>query len=536
MQHAGWWWAVFNTLVLVMIGALIVFLLLGIVESALTICRITQLRREERRRRTKEVEGGLDTRRSKLEASIQSEAEFTMMHGEKESRMKKSPAATTIVQPQPFRAGADGKRRSTYVNSSKFSATLVAAAAASTMYLLLASQAASAFQLLLPPPPQCSPKRTSNTRTAGSRLFLARKVKRGKLASSVDLLDDSTASATVRTTAAPKKQRSRQGKNKKGSTAAAVATKKNASAVKGVNKQGEISPALAAWMEKQGHGGEDDAAVVAADEDVEEDAASTFTSFQDRDSKSETSSQKKSKKRSPRKALEEERSSKVQQLVKEFQGALESSEKDVFSAVEPSLRSLLRLQSTNFRQITNAARSTDYRLAWVGSDDALCSICTGLHKVPLARMQEVFLTVGNRGRVQMQEVIRILGPFPNVKNTLDGTGIIKRLDGGSGGNSDDDIDTVNWQVTWTSMIDGTGKELLANKEENTRVVDLHVCFCDPTILLAVVAPADKAVGGDRSSSSSSSRRQDPLESKGQHVLVFVQDDGMEEKLEKLRVV
>ena len=56
----------------------------------------------------------------------------------------------------------------------------------------------------------------------------------------------------------------------------------------------------------------------------------------------------------------------------------------------------------------------------MGSDVAICHVGTGLHKVPLARLQEVFLSCLGRNRLEVLEVIRILGPFPNVKNVLQG--------------------------------------------------------------------------------------------------------------------
>ena len=88
---------------------------------------------------------------------------------------------------------------------------------------------------------------------------------------------------------------------------------------------------------------------------------------------------------------------------------------------------------------SKASVSLDYTLAWVGSDDAICHVGTGLHKVPLARLQDIFLTVGNVGVTnnawRMMEVIRILGPFPNVRNTLLGsvTDVSKGTDAGATG-------------------------------------------------------------------------------------------------------
>ena len=64
----------------------------------------------------------------------------------------------------------------------------------------------------------------------------------------------------------------------------------------------------------------------------------------------------------------------------------------------------------------------DYTLAWVESDKAIYHVGTGLHKVPLSRLQNIFLIMGKvgfkMGGWRMMEMIRILGRFPNVSDTL----------------------------------------------------------------------------------------------------------------------
>jgi len=135
------------------------------------------------------------------------------------------------------------------------------------------------------------------------------------------------------------------------------------------------------------------------------------------------------------------------------------------------------------------------------------------------------LTLGNRNTVSLIEVIRVLGPFPNVKNTLEGSCAVKRLSSPSALNDDGGV--VDWTITWTSMIDGTGKQHLAGAEQNTRVVNLHVCFSDPSIVVAVVPP---------NSDDPAVRRPDPLEENGKHVLLFVKEPELEDKLDSLRVI
>ena len=103
----------------------------------------------------------------------------------------------------------------------------------------------------------------------------------------------------------------------------------------------------------------------------------------------------------------------------------------------PTLKSLLSSSG-----VGQTASSSSYRLAWVGSDAAVCHVGTSLHKVPLARLQEVYLSLGGGGSVgvnknkwELIEVIRILGPFPNVRNTLRGNvvGLTKAAVAGGGG-------------------------------------------------------------------------------------------------------
>ena len=164
----------------------------------------------------------------------------------------------------------------------------------------------------------------------------------------------------------------------------------------------------------------------------------------------------------------------------------------------------------------------NFRLAWVGSDEALCHIGTGLHKVPLARMQEVFFCCLGRNRIEVLEVISITGPFPNIRNTLQGeTKIIKGGGGISGGNSN--IEKLRIDVD--SMTDGTGKELLPPGEKS-RIVDLDVYFSDERAIVAVVPPSEEERDNDDT---------DPLRNNGQNVLVFVREDEMDDKLDSLRV-
>mmetsp|Transcript_39053 Transcript_39053/g.45532 ORF Transcript_39053/g.45532 Transcript_39053/m.45532 type:complete len:372 (+) Transcript_39053:160-1275(+) len=163
--------------------------------------------------------------------------------------------------------------------------------------------------------------------------------------------------------------------------------------------------------------------------------------------------------------------------------------------------------STNvpeIRTIAGGGVRRSYKMAWAGSDDTICHMGTGLHNVPLARLQEVFLSIG-QSRAELYEVISIIGPFPNVKNTLRGS--VSTISNGK-----------TLKLTYDSMVDGTGKEILAGKEENVRKVELDILFASSGAILARV-PGDS----------------DPMKESGKDLVLFVEESDLSLRLEVYRV-
>jgi hypothetical protein len=232
----------------------------------------------------------------------------------------------------------------------------------------------------------------------------------------------------------------------------------------------------------------------------------------------------------------------------------------------PTLKALLSAKTTmttrgnNNKQPPPQAsqqRLASYRLAWAGSDDAICHIGTSLHKVPLARLQEIYLTLGGGGggstsgksKWELLEVIRILGPFPNVRNTLRGdvtkltkmgdvTGM-KRNDksnsssGGGGGGREG----VRMEIAYNSMIDGTGKEILASGESRVKYVQLDVWFANEKALVCTTTTTVPSLPASSSSNDENGDGDcDPLSinTNGSQILFFVAEENLEEQLEKLR--
>jgi hypothetical protein len=282
----------------------------------------------------------------------------------------------------------------------------------------------------------------------------------------------------------------------------------SAPARKKTTKQGSdgpISPDLAAWMSTKTDG----------------DGGGAKSPSPTKSKKAES----RSSKQSSNQAADAARKEQVEPLLEKLEELLEvvKGKEANIAEVLNTVRQLTKLPSDNLRQLAAGSSSRDYRLAWVGSDDAVTYLGTGLHKVPLARLQEVFLTMQGKSRIQVQEVIRILGPFPTIKNNLEGSCKTDKLS----------EDATAWSITWDSMIDGTGNQLLSGKKENVKTVDLQVYYADPSVLVAVVPPKSSEDGG--TAVASKTLRSDPLEQDGAHVMVFVREEDLDGKLESLRV-
>ena len=316
------------------------------------------------------------------------------------------------------------------------------------------------------------------------------KVKRGKGLGT--LAEDGVAVSKSKTRRTPK--RSANSKSKKNAPA-----------------EGNISPALAEWMASQEgeDGGDSLEAPATVTPNESGDEVASFQTFE-----KDTKANRRRVKQNARKEQDEKRNSKIDESIDALEAALEESNN--LDEILFAVKSLLTLPSGNLRQLVAGKQKFNYRLAWVGSDDAICHVGTGLHKVPLARLQEVFMSCLGKSRLEILEVIRILGPFPNVKNTLQGNAKLEK-------SYDDNVRGL--QIVMDSMVDGTGKEILAGTDDNIRRVNLQIYFCDERAIVAVVPPEE----GD-------GLRANPLEDNGKNVLVFIRDDEMDDKLNALRVL
>lgn len=315
----------------------------------------------------------------------------------------------------------------------------------------------------------------------------------------------------------------------------------NSKSIKQTKKGGDdgasISPLLAEWAK------EDDSTRVTSPSKstavTSAPASSVFIPFDDEDDDIGSNGKrkkKKSKNNDENKSTQRVITSQMNDLLEGIADMLETTNCDVSELVS-SIAALVELQSkrTNDQVLLPTLKSIlsarptgregdkqpSYRLAWVGSDEAICHIGTSLHKVPLARLQEMYVLLGYN-KWELLEVIRILGPFPNVRNTLKGELRLSKLRGDELGGR---REGVRMEITYNSMIDGAGKEILAGKEDNKKDVNLNVWFANDRAIVCTV-PKD----GEEESGGSA----DPLTGSGEGVLLFVKEDDLDGSLEKLR--
>ena len=162
-----------------------------------------------------------------------------------------------------------------------------------------------------------------------------------------------------------------------------------------------------------------------------------------------------------------------------------------FDAIDAAVKDLATLPA--YPDIGFRARG-DWRLVWAKSDEGVGFIGTGLHRVALANLEDQFLSLDADGSCALTEVIRVLGPFPNVKNLLTGTST---------------IGPSTLRLTYTKVIDGTGAELTSSQ---ARSVKLRLAALSKDLLVVAAASVD-----------------------ADDWLVFEREDNFADALESLRV-
>jgi hypothetical protein len=225
------------------------------------------------------------------------------------------------------------------------------------------------------------------------------------------------------------------------------------------------------------------------------------------------------------------------ELVKKLEALLQQPKRDIAQLLNVVQQLTLQQSENNTSNKNNAflwfegPKVRNYRMLWAGSDAAICHVGTGLHKVPLARLQEMFITVG-RKRIETIEVIRILGPFPNIRNSLSGQ-VKVTTDARSSQTTITGQNTLkkSIRIVYDRMVDGLGKEIATapNKERSFILDILHV---SDSAIVCSVPNNDKKDG----------KPKQPMEDwntadigSGSSLLILVAENDLNTQLETLRV-
>lgn len=193
-------------------------------------------------------------------------------------------------------------------------------------------------------------------------------------------------------------------------------------------------------------------------------------------------------------SLEDEQ--KSNELAAELLDLCQAPKRDV-PAIDAKVATLKSLsQATSHQQ---KALIKDWRLVFVSNDAMLGTLGTNLHKLPLTRMEDLFVSFKKnkaQGRtIETIEVLRVLGPFPNLRNTLYGTYEAQSPN--------------SLTIKYSSFVDGTGKEITSGTAATDQAVSIKVVFVGSELLI--------------------------FEAKPQQLMVFAQETDLTDALSALRV-
>lgn len=140
-----------------------------------------------------------------------------------------------------------------------------------------------------------------------------------------------------------------------------------------------------------------------------------------------------------------------------------------------------------------------WALRWVPNVQALDIIGTGLHAMRGTTFEDLFISFGTEKtkKVEANEVLRVFGPFPSVRNVLSGT------------YSYDAAKNGRLRIVFSEMVDGLGSRIVAKDGSSERVIDLNVRYAGPQVLIAA---------------------------KGEDSLIFEKVQSVREELIRLRVL
>lgn len=129
--------------------------------------------------------------------------------------------------------------------------------------------------------------------------------------------------------------------------------------------------------------------------------------------------------------------------------------------------------------VTAAGMKGDYQLVFVTSDEALCAVGSGLHKVFATKMEDLFISFGPKYMqaesgafgLETAEILRVFGPFPNIRNTF--AGDFACGDGGS------------VVLSYDTMVNGLSQKIKAPDGKDTRRMKGRIPYANSAGLIYI---------------------------------------------------
>mmetsp|Transcript_27489 Transcript_27489/g.67862 ORF Transcript_27489/g.67862 Transcript_27489/m.67862 type:complete len:330 (-) Transcript_27489:292-1281(-) len=195
---------------------------------------------------------------------------------------------------------------------------------------------------------------------------------------------------------------------------------------------------------------------------------------------------RKEKQRLKKKEKEEKRELRKQfreltdTLVDDLMDEVESEKRDVKKIAE-SITKLKEVQKTMPVDQLEALKG-DWKLAYTDSATTLNNFGTGLGSLPGTAIKEMFASFQADSKITVREICRVLGPFPNIRNQLDGTWTINSK-GAAGFTGDSSQKMEGLVLRYEQLTDGRDKVTTASTGFKVKNIACEVGFVNEEILV-----------------------------------------------------
>jgi len=173
---------------------------------------------------------------------------------------------------------------------------------------------------------------------------------------------------------------------------------------------------------------------------------------------------------------QQERQMKADALLDEIFDEIEAKERDLKKVTN----AINKITDLCTKETIAKTIPGDWKLTFVNKADPMHEIGTGLGKLPGTSILDMFITCEKSGKVKVQEICRVVGPFPNIKNELQGTWDYKTASSGfkEGVSSSDKL-----VFSYNMLIDGRDKVTTAETGFKVRSVDINVRYIDQDVMI-----------------------------------------------------